>query len=177
MEFRSNGHLAEWAVRFSGVAASQWLIQRITNSTPAVTHCDGSEYPGDGKLYDPPPAHYLEAWWIDAAGNPKVPTTLETPPSTKEPSGYGHDMWMFNSNSKKPTRGSLFRTGLLYQAPTLPADFGFNKVAAAHMLPATEAKLTGIGPRLGDRREAHVEWDHKPADGSKPWTDIHTSIP
>jgi hypothetical protein len=173
--FFTDGRLAEWAVRFQTGVRSQWLIQHIRNSAAQIEHCDGSSYPPTPPLYAPVTPDYYEAWWIDGNGDAKIPTSLGQFPTFKDPSGFGHDMWKFNTDSSKETQGTLMRSGDLFVVSRPPLELGFGNVPEADELPATKSTSAALGSPVAPQRTALVAWDYCNTPGTVPGADIFPS--
>jgi len=174
-EFFNDGRLAEWGVRFQTGVRSQWLIQHIQYPSTHIEHCDGSAYPDTPPLYSPVTPDYYEAWWIDGNGDAKIPTSLGQVPTFKEPFGYAHDLWKFNSNSSKPTQGTLMCLGDLFVVGRLPLEFGFGNVPDAVALPSAKSISAALGSPVAPQRTALVAWDYCNTPGTVPGADIFPS--
>lgn len=160
MTHNAKGYLGMWGVILKVEPVGHWLIQHVQNLPGTVEHVDPAlPYPPAAPILPEPTRDYYEAWWIDAAGKPKVPKSLTTPPNFSTSTNFfGDDIWNFSVRSADPTRGALMRRGELHIAPTLPSGFAFGTAPEAVELPSMIGAPSGLGPGFG-RRTVLVVWD------------------
>jgi hypothetical protein len=123
----------QWDVNFSTSLRNGWIVQEIVNRR-ARTTCAG------GPIAETLTPHYWEAWWVDGAGNVRIPTAINaarTRATTSVAPAPAHDLW--RRASAAPSRGDWSMNALLFTCLRLPAGFAAGNVADALALPSTAA--------------------------------------
>ncbi len=144
----------QWDVNFSTSLRNGWIVQEITNAR-ARTTCGG------GAIAETLTPHYWEAWWVDGAGNVRVPTTINaarTRATASVAPAPADDLW--RRASAAPSRGNWSMTARLFTCLRLPAGFAAGNVADALALPSTAAapNIDDLG-LVAARRGATGRWN------------------
>jgi hypothetical protein len=120
-------------VNFSTSLRNGWIVQEIVNAR-ARTTCGG------GAIAETLTPHYWETWWVDGAGNVRVPTAINaarTQATASVAPVPADDLW--RRASAAPSRGNWSMTAALFTCLRLPAGFAAGNVADALALPSTAA--------------------------------------
>lgn len=145
----------QWDVNFNTTLREGWLIQRIENTWNA-TNCVGANVT---PVFT---RRYWEAWWVDANGRARIPTSTANPPTTVAPA-TADDLWR-NPPIANST-GDWSQAGTMYTTLTLPRGFAIRAVPEAIDLPSTVGPVRGddLGEAEAYRRVAG-RWDCCNAD-------------
>ena len=155
----------QWDVNFSTSLRNGWIVQEIVNARNR-TNCAGGAIP---ETLTP---RYWEAWWVDVAGNVRVPTAINAARTQATASAVpapAHDLW--RRASAAPSRGGWGMTARLFTCLRLPAGFAVGNVPDAIALPST-----AVAPNADDlglvaaSRRAAGRWNCCGA----PATQFHT---
>jgi Domain of unknown function (DUF4157) len=144
----------QWDVNFSTSLRNGWIVQEIVN-TRARTTCGG------GAIAETLTPHYWEAWWVDGAGNVRVPTAINaarTRATASVATAPADDLW--RRAAAAPSRGNWAMTGRLFTCLRLPAGFAAGNVPDALALPSTAAAPNADDLGLvAARRRAAGQWN------------------
>jgi hypothetical protein len=124
----------QWDVNFSTSLRNGWIVQEIVNARTR-TRCNGAA------IAETLTPHYWEAWWVDGAGNVRVPTTINaarTQATASVAPAPADDLW--RRASAAPSRGNWSMAARLFTCLRLPAGFAAGNVADALALPSTAAE-------------------------------------
>jgi hypothetical protein len=144
----------QWDVNFSTSLRNGWIVQEIANARNRTT-CGGAA------IAETLTPHYWEAWWVDGAGNVRVPTAINaarTLATTSVAPAPADDLW--RRASAAPSTGNWSMRASLYTCLRLPAGFAAGNVADALALPSTAAQPNADDLGLvAARRGAAGRWN------------------
>jgi peptidoglycan hydrolase-like protein with peptidoglycan-binding domain len=127
-----------WAINWNTDGRNGYIVQEITR-VGHVTECDGSPAPD----FEPPPAHYWEAWRVQTDGGVHGSEPNDT----------------FGSGMNVPQHGGTWKiTAKVFWVDTLETSFRFGAVDLAGGLLSTTTQPSNLGSVLLTRGVAG-KWD------------------